>query len=134
MPNTPGIGGYLMAWLVSILALPPLLAAAFKEPLGPGMAVVVGMYAAANSVPFACIGIPVVHLACRRVRSQSIHVVAAGAVGWVSAVLLMWPDPGYTSFAIALAGSTACGRLVVVPLVWRRRRWAGDSARSAARC
>ncbi|UUW90973.1 hypothetical protein [Pimelobacter simplex] len=70
------------------------------------------------SLPIAIPGVLVVHLACRAVPAQWVHVAAAGLVGLAPTAML------------TVAAGEPLGRLVVVPLVWRRR----DSARSVARC
>ncbi|WP_215814195.1 hypothetical protein [Pimelobacter sp. 30-1] len=127
MPNTPGAGGYLLAWVASVLAFSAALGTLAG---GLGMTLLVAVYASVCSVPFAVVGILLVHFGCRGVRSQAAHVAAAGLAGAVSAIVLVGPYPEALGLALVLGSATAFGRLVVVPLVWRRR----DSAASAARC
>ncbi|WP_436701951.1 hypothetical protein [Nocardioides sp. BYT-33-1] len=151
MVTTPGVGGYLVAWLVSVLAFTLGLLPWLHMPRaeGPGWSeTIVTLYAVGIfSIPFACIGVPLVHFACREIRSQWVHVLCAGVVGWLSLVvpgILFGADPSVGDSrtgppdelfvgALILGGSTALGRLAVVPLVWLRRA-ARDSAGSPARC
>lgn len=125
--NTPGVGGYLLAWLVSALAFSMELALLAGKGLGVLLDVSVAMVLllVLLSVPFAVAGILVVHLSCRRVEAQSVHVLAAGAFGWacLGLVPLQGAEPEGFLVGLALGGPAALGRLAVVPLVWRRRNW-----------
>lgn len=126
MVNTPGVGGYLLAWLVSVLAFSVELAVLWDDGTGglwDGFVFLVWLVGLA-SLPFAAVGVPVVHFMCRAVEAQAVHVLAAGAVGWLSLGLLpvLAGDPGGVLAGLALAGPAALGRLAVVPLVWDRRR------------
>ncbi|XBB66436.1 hypothetical protein ABFU82_20335 [Nocardioides sp. WV_118_6] len=137
-PNTPGPGGYALAWLVSVLLVDAAVVLGTDlggPPAGLADAVIalwaVGVSGAFFSLPIAIPGVLMVHLACRAVPAQWVHVAAAGLVGLAPAVMLIVATGEPPELGLALlAGSTALGRLVVVPLVWRRR----DSARSVARC
>lgn len=133
MENTPGPGGYLLAWGVSA-AFPGLVIAGAGLVAGQTSfvdAVSIGylysFFTMMASVPFACVGIPLVHLACRRVRCQAVHVLAAGLAGALPVVVLSlvvgrWI--GLDDGLIFIPFATALGRLSVVPLVHRRRRQA----------
>ena len=125
-PSTPGIGGYLLAWLVSVLVFTAVLEVGLDDPVDNGFTdfVVLAWGVGIYSLPFALVGIPVVHFLGRSVRAQSVHVLAAGAVGWACLGLLplLAGEPEAAVLGLALAGPTALGRLAVVPLVWDRRR------------
>ena len=130
MINTPGAGGYVLAWLVSVLTFSGTLALLLSamEPLVPTFLVITG-YVLVVSLPVAGAGILLVHLACHEIAAQRVHVAAAGTAGAFAGALLLgfgwwWPVVPF------LATTTALARLAVVPLVWRRR----DSARPVARC
>ena len=124
-PHTPGVAGYALAVLVSVVVVvvaigvleggEPTLAADLRTGLG-----LVGLVGALG-LPFAVPGVLVVHLCCRRVPEQWVHVVAAGFAGLVAGlvldVLAVWAEA-----PLVLATATAVGRWSVVPLVLRRRR------------
>lgn len=142
-PNTPGPGGYVLAVAVSVLAMTTtgggvaLVALLLAGPgwdgdLGSVLVVwayvtVVGMVVA---VPFACVGVPAVHLLCRRQPSQRIHVVVTGAVTFVLVVAFFYvgnglsfggdPEPPMIAASLT-AAATMAGRASVIPLVRRRR-------------
>jgi len=133
--NTPGPAGYVAAWAVSVLVVTvALVSGLFGPPPGPvegvGMVFALVPWVAFFSLPIAVPGVLVVHLACRCVRAQWVHVAAAGLAGLAPMGVGMLIDPGAEPVLGLLAVATALGRLVVVPMVWRRR----DSAPSAARC
>lgn len=131
-PNTPGVRGYLLAWLVSVLVFSLEVVVLSGEgivDLLVGFVVIAGV-TGLFSVPFAAIGVPVVHFSCRRVEAEAVHVLAAGTVGWVSfaALPLFNGDPWAALGGLVLGVPTALGRLAVVPLVSRRRRnWAAPA-------
>lgn len=108
MKNTPGLGGYLAAWAVSI--------------------VVFAYYASFFSVPFAAVGIPLVHLACRKADAQWVHVLVAGAVGLLPMIVFGFAGDPTALGAPLVPVATAIGRWSVVPLVDRRRRATGAMA------
>lgn len=130
---SPGPGGYVLAVLVSALALGPLIAVQLlpgvvrgEETPGSllaGMALV-AIFATVLSAPIAVPGVAVVHLVCRRVRDQRVHVLVAGLVG--AAAVLVWgalTGEGVDGwFSLSLGIATACGRAAVVPLARRRVR------------
>ncbi|HWU20187.1 MAG TPA: hypothetical protein VN088_01580 [Nocardioides sp.] len=128
MRNTPGPGGYLIAWVVSVVSFGVLLAL-WGLAAGDGElldlasgAYLVTFFAFFYSIPFAAVGIPVVHLACRKVRAQWVHVVVAGLAGLSPMVTFMllggpWDVMGAPVVPVA----TMIGRWCVVPLVTRRR-------------
>jgi hypothetical protein len=134
--GSPGVGGYVLAWLASAVALPLVLLLGVLLPGGEraslsvteviptlGFALVFAMAAAVYGAPAALVGCLVVHLVCLRVDSQAVHVAAAAAAGLVTG----W---GYDTWLfqgswdwlwLQLGIATAVGRAVVIPLVRRRR-------------
>ncbi|WP_377326009.1 hypothetical protein ACFJIY_12635 [Pimelobacter simplex] len=137
--NTPGWGGYVLAWLISVAAVTVLIVnpAVLRPEDGLGLlellvfGVAAGCFVAVFSVPFAAVGIAAVHFACRGVAAQTVHVAAAALAGALASVMLLPTSPTVSPWSMLVLGSaTGLGRLAVVPLVWRRR----DSAPSAARC
>lgn len=134
--NTPGLAGYLAAWALSCVAMVGGLAGTAladpttDQPLETALTWLVlgSLYVPLYSLPFALVGVPLVHLLCRRVPRQWVHAVAAGAAGLLpmAAMGLLTGEWVWTWGAIA--GCTALGRWAVVPMVRRRR----DSARIAA--
>lgn len=133
MPNTPGTCGYLQAWAVSVMAFSVELAVLWDDDVGSlwdGFVFLVWMVGLV-SLPFGVVGILVVHFLCRAVEAQAVHVLAAGAAGWacLAVPFLVFGEPGGVLVGLAVSGPTALGRLVVVPLVWdRRRNWATQVA------
>jgi hypothetical protein len=145
LPNTPGLGGYLLAVVISDLAMPGLLAIAALgdavahgtgDQLGDptewaGTLVVLATYALVFSIPFALVGVPLVHLISCRTANQLAHVVVAGAVGFTELFLLFAvPSAAQGSedgiligwIAGAWVGTAAMvGRAAVIPLVVGRR-------------
>ena len=122
--NTPGVGGYLAAWLVSVGTFAVLLALGSRtfDPLVAGVLLVAVLVV---STPFAVVGMLAVHFLCRHVGAQWVHVVAAGVAGFVA---FCWVN---LLLGVLVGGATAFGRASVVPMVDERRR---DSEQSAARC
>lgn len=150
-PHHPGPEGYLLAWWVSCylvgtsLALP---AAGDLADATPWQAVattaewsaLIAVFAGFFSFPFAVAGVTAVHLACRRVSRQSVHVAAAGAAGAIAGAALAllttgeWPSLSLVAVWAGLAGAaTATGRAAVVPLVLLRRDRARQQPHTAAR-
>ncbi len=136
--NTPGLTGYLLAWLAADTLFAGIVTLSMlAEPDATlvdlvAWALLAASYVGVASIPFAVVGILLVHAACFRVRAQWVHVAAAGVAGLIPAVLFWsllgeWPGWPYDGLPIA----TALGRWAVVPLVHHRRR---DSARALARC
>lgn len=123
--GSPGIGGYALAWLVSVVVVgvevtaPALL----EEPLGFLVLVAfVWVYAAVFGVPAALLGVLLVHLLTLRVRHQWVHVALAGLVGSAAGAAytqLLFADdmPG---LAWELGVATAVGRAAVVPMARAR--------------
>lgn len=138
--NTPGWGGYLLAWAASDAALALLYPFLDPGELTPGVyatvAFVVLLYGGVFSVAFAPPGLVLVHLLCRRVEAQWVHVLAAGGAGLLAGVVAeVWLlDGDSPAFVLVLAAATAAGRAAVIPLVPRRRQpvdddFAGTSTR-----
>ncbi|MCL2543904.1 MAG: hypothetical protein FWE71_15775 [Nocardioidaceae bacterium] len=129
MENTPDVGGYVIAWLVSVACFSAAVAIGGLIDGGDvvtaiDVLVIYGEIILMFSLPFACVGIVLVHLLCRRIPAQSVHVAAAGLVGVMPALAfatLGW-DGGFVAWLSGIPVATAIGRWSVVPLVWRRRR------------
>ena len=91
--------------------------------LAPG-AVVALVYVVPVGLPLAVLGAGLVHLLCRRVRSQWVHVLAAGTAGLLAGLLVVRPLAASvdgivhpTVLALVAAVSAALGRAAVVPLL-----------------
>ena len=128
MENTPGPAGYLLAWAVSVVVFAALFAAGTSVGEGTGAGTALGVFViygyviGSLSIPFAVVGVALVHLACVRVPAQWVHVLAAGAVGLLPAALFLLVDPSLARWlAVGVPIATAIGRWSVVPLVRRRR-------------
>lgn len=125
MVNTPGVGGYLVAWATSVVTLATLLVMDFE--LGPPESVVwILMFLTPTSIPFAVAGTFLVHHVCRGAPQQWRHVLAATAAGAMAGGFVALGDMGPVVLVPMAAASTALGRTVVIPVVWLRR----DSARA----
>ena len=128
-PNSPGPDGYLVAWLVSVVVYASVFAVgtSIADHTGIGTAagvfVIYGGFIGMFSIPFALVGVGLVHLACGRVRGQWVHVVAAGGVGAFPAALMVAAAPQLDAWVWwMIPVSTAIGRWSVIPLVRRRQR------------
>jgi hypothetical protein len=125
--GSPGIGGYVLADLaaVAVLALSLPLTGDLPDDLGTylGGVTLVGIFGFIYSIPLALVGIPIVHFCCLRVRSQALHVLAAGLVGVGAAVvpLAVWSGELVLLPALYLGLATAVGRAAVIPLALARR-------------
>lgn len=136
-PSTPGLLGYALAWIASVVAVIALtggwLVAEAVVDIAAGTAgadsllvalewtVLTGYFATFWSAPFALVGIPLVHLLCRRIGAQWVHVLAAGGAGLLPLVLMRVLVGEWELGWALVAACTALGRLAVVPVVWRRR-------------
>lgn len=129
MANTPDPRGYVAAWAVSVVIYAGCFAVgtSLRDGTGTGTAlgvfVIYGYAIGAASIPFALVGVGLVHLTCRRVRHQAVHVVAAGIAGVLPAVVMSAVDPQagiWLWWMIPVAA--AIGRASAVPLVRRRQR------------
>lgn len=135
-PSTPGLAGYLAAWALSCLVTVAgaagiaLADPSADQPLLDALVVLTlgSFWVPLYSLPFAVVGIPLVHLACRRVEAQWVHVVAAGAAGLLPALAVRLMTGEWIWAWASIAACTALGRLAVVPMVRQRR----DSAAPAA--
>lgn len=118
--HTPGLAGYLIAWLFSAALLGliwPFTVGAEAEDLGDAWQAVF-VYGLLFSVPLAPPGIWLVHATCRHEPRQSVHVAVAGVAGVLAGcVAAIWPLAGQWAFPLALGLSTALARALVVPLV-----------------
>jgi hypothetical protein len=79
-----------------------------------------------GSFPFVLL-LGVLHMACRKVGSQAVHVGVAGGIGFVGglamrAVILQLDGYSPVLSAAVLALTFAVGRAALIPLVLRRRR------------
>lgn len=129
--NTPGPGGYLFAWAVSVVAFAVLLLVALEpDPVPPQTVVWILVFLTPMSAPFAVAGTLFVHCTCRDTQQQWRHVLAATAAGAMAGGLVSLVNVGLVVLVPMLAASTGLGRLAVVPVVQRRRR---DSAAPAVR-
>jgi hypothetical protein len=127
-PNTPGVAGYVIGCVISIVVCAPLVvlgSAGFGAMSSvPIVAVTMTVYGAPVTVGAALL----LHVLCRRVSSQGAHVAAAAlaatflafAYAHVSGINDGTLPPAYDVVAIGCAG--ASGRAAMIPLVIRRRR------------
>lgn len=127
---TPSPGEYLLAYFASIGCFAicfAIVVMATTHPFDPVIAaaavVVATTYTAMCSIPFAIVGIPLVHLLARRVESQGGQVVITGGVtvAVVGAGVGFLTDSSDLGFSIgaATALATMAGRAAVIPLVRR---------------
>lgn len=142
MVNTPGAGGYLVAWALTCLGLSCVIAGGTAWEVagddydgdGPlsaalGVFVLSCFFSSLMSLPFAAIGIPVVHLVCRKVAAQWVHVLAAGLAGLSPFLLVSLLSGEWWWFPYAaVAPAAALGRLAVTPCVRHRRNSAASAA------
>lgn len=125
--NTPGVGGYAIAVLVSIWVTVLLLAladASNRDPVGIAMALIVGsVYVTIFALPTAPLGVLVVHLCCRRIEQQWLHVLAAGLCGVLTGLAFGAVVSGVDGLfetldlTVMLGVATAVGRAAVIPLL-----------------
>lgn len=147
--STPGWEGYVVAVLVSdgLCAL-GLVAVASLTP-GPGAwgswldgvvdllvaLVLAAIYVGIVSVPFALVGVPLVHLLCRRARRQWVHVSVAGAAGLLAGLAFAGVARGVDGLAywpwmvLVVPVATAGGRAAVIPLCPSARTPVDDDSR-----
>ena len=128
----PGVGEYLLAYIasVAVFPVPAVIYAAVIAPPGwgavPAVWVVLTIYAAFCSIPFAAVGIPLVHVLSRPAETQMGQIVLTGAVTIaVLAVPLGFSDLGLIGglgVGAYTAVATMTGRAVVIPLVHRTVR------------
>ncbi len=124
--GSPGVAGYIVADLVAVGALALLLPLGVSPDVadyGVGVMVVL-IWGGLGSIPLALIGCPVVHSCCLRVRSQAVHVLAAGLVGFWIVVLPIGVSSGdwLAPEGLFLGTATALGRAAVIPLARARMR------------
>ena len=120
--GSPGIGGYVLADLAAVATL-ALALPAFSDPSGGvggylGLMVLVAFFGLFYSIPLAVVGIPIVHFCCLRVRSQAVHVLAAGLVGVAVGTVPFALTGGGVDLVpgLVLGLTTAVGRAAVIPL------------------
>ncbi|MEO7351455.1 MAG: hypothetical protein ABIR34_12525 [Marmoricola sp.] len=123
---TPDAGGYVLAVLVSIgvttllLVLTDITLHDLQRDLAALL--VATIYVTLFALPTAPIGVLLVHLACRRVEQQSVHVLAAGLAGVLTGLCFgAWVDgvsglADTFSLSLILGVATAAGRAAVIPL------------------
>jgi hypothetical protein len=120
-PYTPGVGGYVLAVVVSWLAfLAPLVVV-----LGPYV-VVAALFVVVVGTPVGIVGAVLTHLACRDARSQGTHVVVAGLCGFALMLVLAGHLEADDARAVLLlatwvGAAAAVGRASVIRLVPARR-------------
>ncbi|KAA1415422.1 hypothetical protein F0U44_20735 [Nocardioides humilatus] len=129
--TTPGIDGYLLAYLISVGCVVLFVVAvevAFEPDnavYAPAMVVVMSAYAGVLSLPFALVGIPLVHVVASPCRTQTAQVLLTGVVtvvlvslgsAWILGSLL-----GGAIVGVPTACATMIGRAAVIPLVTHRR-------------
>jgi hypothetical protein len=140
--NTPTLRGYGIAYAAAcVVATVALLSAeavgsteAYGDvfgylavlmiygPLGAAFCLVAG-------IPLGVVGGTLLHLACRRIGAQWVHVATAGAVGAVGGLVYGAPvlhglgsDLASAYPVVAVGIAAAAGRAAVIPLVHARRR------------
>lgn len=133
--NTPGLGGYLLAYVLADLVFTVLTCVVLRAQ-GDGLDLLgysltdfgtaMFFYVGFLGIPIGLLMIPAVHFTCRGSESQVPHVAAAGLAGFVGIGLAAWwytDGVGVEAVAYWLgAVSTAVARLLVIPSVRRRRR------------
>ena len=129
MDNTPGPGGYVLAWAVSVTVCAALFSvySALDGAVGAdgmfGVFLIYGFFIAIFSIPFTLVGVALVQLACGRVAAQSVHVLAAALAGLLPLAYFSWTSGWYAGgLFLIVPFATAVGRWSVVPLVRQRRR------------
>lgn len=121
--NTPGVGGYVVAWMTSVVVLALVLLVSLEPgPVPPQTVLWLLFFLVPLSAPFACAGILLVHHVCRDEPRQSLHVLVAAAAGAMTGGLVTMVGVELVVLVPVVAAATALGRAVVIPLVWRRRR------------
>jgi hypothetical protein len=140
--NTPALPGYLLAYAAACAVAPVALLAAesvgqtgaygdvfgylavltIYEPLGTAFCLLAG-------IPLGAVGGAMVHLVCRRIAAQWVHVAVTAAAGAVGGLLYGVPvlhaigsDLGSAYVVVALTVAAAAGRAAVIPVVQSRRR------------
>lgn len=121
--NTPGPLGYFTAMVVAFAWNAFFIGALqVEEGVSGVLAVtVLAFFFHSGYGPFVAVpGILIVHVCCRAVRAQWVHVLAAGSVGGIAgaAVGTFLEMPALT---LMVGVSAALGRLAVVPSVHRRQ-------------
>ena len=123
--NTPGWLGYAAAIGISVVSYGALLGL-WGGGLGGALAaaVFVPVFGWPYAVPIGVVGAAVVHLTCRGVPEQWVHVAAAAGCGVVGGALF-WGWFGHTAAfgmgSLMVGVAAGLGRTAVVPLVERRR-------------
>lgn len=124
--NTPGVLGYAIGIVVSLLAFGPLVAlpALFDGEVGAYVtgALLMSYYALLAGWPVALTGALIVHLTCFRVRDQGIHVLVAGLAGWAVAAVYLGLLTGLSPWdplVLVVGIAAALGREVASAFVRR---------------
>jgi hypothetical protein len=123
--TTPGPLGYLGAVLVSIGVTASGIAVSYAPESGllAGLWVFVlaAVYSTIAALGAAPVGVLLVHLTCRKVTAQWVHVAVAGLSGVLTGlVFAVWTGDGiewgYAGYWAGLLGlATAVGRAAVIP-------------------
>jgi hypothetical protein len=127
-PNTPDLLGYVLAYFASAAVFAGGVGLWLEDNLVDGAITAVGVapVIAVLGLPLGAVLMPVVHLTCRRVRAQTVHVLVAGLVGVVGCAFFtrdsLALDKDTLLMLAGAAFSTAVGRAIVIPLVRARRR------------
>jgi len=121
-PTSPGVRGYALALIVSLLTL--AVEIAVVDALEQGTAhdfvdvvIVVVLFGAVPAAAIGSIGAFVVHFVTRGASSQWPAVMLASAVGLVAGLIVWRGDFGV---AVLLGVAAAVGRLAVVPCARHR--------------
>jgi len=142
LPNTPSIVGYVVAVVVSVLsiAIPftgyVLFSVVSSDYQAADAAAAVALYGsfsvmigATVATPLACVAVPVIHLLCRELPAQWMHVAVTGAVSFALVLALLVAligrdagGPTLSALAGIVAAATMVGRASVIPLVRSRQR------------
>ena len=134
--GSPGLGGYVLAFLVSagVMGLSVPMEATVGHFVhgswslddlfyATAVGVLTAIFALFYGLPGALVGCLLVHLVCRRIPEQSIHVATAGLAGAAAGVVYdaVLFDEFWGMLWILLGIAAAIGRAVVIPLARRRQ-------------
>lgn len=134
-PNTPGILGYLLAvgialWLNAVFLVADVMVADGRWQDLPFALIEVVAIEGFLGTMIAAVGVLVLHVTCRRVRWQTVHVLVAAGLGYLAgAGLHAWIGDSagdsatwIASLPLYIGSAAGLGRLAVVPVVLAQRR------------